>query len=215
MFNNTKFNQINDFIEKKAKKKVKIVAVSKNHPVSSVMEAINAGVMIFGENRVQEAQDKFLSIKQKYKEIELHLTGPLQTNKVKQALKIFDVFQTLDREKLAKEFYKHSENLKNKSFFIQVNIGKEASKSGIDPENADGFIKYCLFDLGLNVVGLMCIPPVNDDPLYHFNSLKEISLRNKIDKLSMGMSADYEKGIYCGATHVRIGTKIFGNRNDL
>ena len=136
MFNIKKYNEINDFL-KKSSNSAKIVAISKNHPLQSVLEAINAGVYIFGENRVQEAQDKIQSIKQNNPKIELHLTGPLQSNKVKVAISLFDVFHTLDREKIAREFSKHLESLVNKKIFLQVNIGKEKTKSGIFPEAAD------------------------------------------------------------------------------
>jgi pyridoxal phosphate enzyme (YggS family) len=215
MFDINNYREIEVFIQEKSKKAVKIISVSKNHPKSSVIQAIEAGITDFGENRVQEAQEKFLNLKKDFKNIELHLTGPLQTNKVKQALDIFDVFQTLDREKLAKEFFKHSEKIINKVFFIQINTGKEINKSGIFPEDATEFIKYCISGLGLNIKGLMCIPPINDVPSEHFKFLKSISKKNNITKLSMGMSDDYEEAIECGATHIRVGTKLFGKRNVL
>ena len=132
-FNKPGYLEILDFIKEKSENSVKIVTISKNQPLSSVEEAIFHGIRIFGENKVQEAQRKFAELKQKFKNIELHLTGPLQTNKVKQALLIFDVFQTLDREKLAREFAKNPSIIKNKSFFIQVNTGEEQQKSGISP----------------------------------------------------------------------------------
>ena len=214
-FNKEKYFEIIDFIHKNTKKTVKIVAVSKNHAQESVIEAIKCGVLIFGENRVQEALSKFSEIKRGNKEIELHLTGPLQSNKVKQALEIFDVFQTLDREKLAKEFIKYPNIVKNKKFFIQINTGKEKNKSGILPEDADKFINYCKTEIKLPIIGLMCIPPINDSPSYHFNILKKISNENDLEHLSMGMSGDYEEAVFAGATHIRVGTKLFGKRNDL
>ena len=190
-----------------------MVAVSKNHSVESIKTAINSGIRIFGENRVQEAEKKFTSLKSKFQNIELHLTGPLQTNKVKNAIKIFDLFQTLDREKLAKEFSKHTEFIKNKTFFIQVNIGGEKTKSGILPEIADDFIIYCRHDLKLNIAGLMCIPPINKNPKFYFKNLNDIAKRNNINHLSMGMSNDYIDGLKCGASYIRVGTLLFGNRN--
>ena len=141
MFNSKKFNEINDFL-KNSSNSAKIVAISKNHPLESILEAINSGVYIFGENRVQEAQDKFQKIKQNNPKIELHLTGPLQSNKVKTAISLFDVFHTLDREKIAREFSKYLESLENKKIFLQVNTGKEKSKSGIFPEDVKDFLFF-------------------------------------------------------------------------
>ena len=212
-FNSSNYVQILENISKYSTKNVKMVAVSKNHSVESIKTAINSGIRIFGENRVQEAEKKFTNLKSKFQNIELHLTGPLQTNKVKNAIKIFDLFQTLDREKLAKEFSKHTEFIKNKTFFIQVNIGGEKTKSGILPEIADDFITYCRQDLKLNIAGLMCIPPINQNPTFYFKNLNDIATRNNIDHLSMGMSNDYIDGLKCGATYIRVGTLLFGNRN--
>ena len=213
MFNFSNYTKIKRFIKKNAQNKVKIIAVSKYHPTESIQEAINSGLRVFGENRVQEAATKYLKLKTIFNDIELHLTGPLQTNKVKSALEVFDVFQTLDREKLANEFYKHKESLQDKSFFIQINTGKEASKSGVYAENADEFIKYCLYDLKLSVVGLMCIPPSTENPTPHFSILRKIAAQNNLKQLSMGMSGDYEEAIMGGATHIRVGTALFGTRN--
>ena len=211
-FNIKEYKKIQDFIEKNAEKPCKIIAISKNNPLSSVIDALNFGINIFGENRVQEAQEKFEKLKKKNKNIELHLTGPLQTNKVKSALMLFDVFQTLDREKLAKEFLKNKELIKNKKFFIQVNTGAEVNKSGIFVSDASKFIDYCKEDLKLNIVGLMCIPPIEDEPKEHFLLLEQIAKKNKLMELSMGMSGDYEKGVLSGATYIRVGTKFFGER---
>ena len=180
--------------------------------IESVVEAVGFGVRIFGENRVQEAFQKFFEIKKNVLDLELHLTGPLQTNKVKRALEIFDVFQTLDREKLAKEFCKNQKSILNKKFFVQVNIGKEQTKSGIDPENSKEFIGYCKNDLNLNIVGLMCIPPNGQDPKPFFTHLKKIAKLSEVKLLSMGMSNDFEIAIECGADYVRVGTALFGKR---
>ena len=211
-YNHQSYLEIIDFIKKNAKKCVKIVAVSKNHPQSSIISAISSGVKIFGENRVQEALLKFSSLKKTNKDIELHLTGPLQTNKVKDSLEIFDVYQTLDREKLAKEFCKFYDKILKKIFFIQINIGKEENKSGIMPEDANDFINFCYHDLKMNVKGLMCIPPINEDPVEYFKKIENIGNKHRLEYLSLGMSADYEIGIKAGATHIRVGTKIFGER---
>ncbi|MDC0195104.1 YggS family pyridoxal phosphate-dependent enzyme, partial [Alphaproteobacteria bacterium] len=205
-FNYTKYQEVQGYIDKKSLYSAKIIAVSKNHPKTSVEEAILNGVTIFGENRVQEALEKFTSIKKNNSTIELHLTGPLQTNKVKTALSIFDIFQTLDREKLALQFNKYPELLKNKLFFIQVNTGKEKTKSGLFPEHTDEFVKFCKFDLNISIVGLMCIPPKNEQPKDHFNLLANIAKRNTLQHLSMGMSDDYKSAVLSGATFVRIGT---------
>ena len=211
-FNIAEYNKINSFIEKNSKKTVKIIAISKNHPISSIEKAVSDGVRIFGENRVQEAINKFNIIKTQYEDLELHLTGSLQTNKVKQALEIFDTFQTLDRVKLALEFSKYPNIIKNKFFFVQINTGAEINKSGISLGEANKFIKYCKFDLKINVVGLMCIPPVKENPTNHFNLLKKIAFENNLFHLSMGMSSDYKEGVLSGATYVRVGTKLFGSR---
>ena len=212
-FNSSNYLQILENISKYGNKKVKMVAVSKNHSVESIKTAINSGIRIFGENKVQEAEKKFTNLKKTFQNLELHLTGPLQTNKVKNAIKIFDLFQTLDREKLAKEFSKHTESIKNKIFFIQVNIGGEKTKSGILPEIADDFIIYCRQDLKLNIAGLMCIPPIDKNPIFYFKNLNDIAKRNNINHLSMGMSNDYVDGLKCGASYIRVGTLLFGNRN--
>ncbi len=211
MFNIKKYNEINDFL-KKTSSSAKIVAISKNHSLKSVLEAVNAGVYIFGENRVQEAQEKFQKLKQDNTNIELHLTGPLQSNKVKTAIQLFDVFHTLDREKIAREFSKHSELLINKKFFLQVNIGKEKTKSGIFPEDTKDFLFFLRQEMKLPITGLMCIPPIDDDPTYHFKQLKLLANDNKINELSIGMSDDYEQAIQFNPTYIRLGTILFGKR---
>lgn len=210
MFNINTYNKITEEI-RALEKKTKIIAVSKNHPKESVENALSKGVRIFGENRVQEAKKKFDVLKKTFTDLELHLTGPLQTNKVKVAIDLFDVFHTLDREKLAREFVK-AKNLKNKRFFVQVNTGKEANKSGIYPEMLNEFVNYCRYDLSLNIVGLMCIPPINQDSKEHFSYLANHAKKNNLPQLSMGMSDDYAQAIKMNATYVRIGTALFGKR---
>ena len=212
MFNIHTYNEISQKIQLLGKK-TKIIAISKNHPKSAVELAISHGVMIFGENRVQEAKAKFDYLKKNHPGLELHLTGPLQTNKVREALNLFDVFHTLDREKLAKEFVKVG-GINNKKFFIQVNTGKEQNKSGIYLEELREFINYCKFDLSLNVVGLMCIPPINDQPKKHFSLLAEEAKKNNLSHLSMGMSADYIDAIKLNANYIRVGTALFGERKN-
>ena len=211
MFNINKFNEINEIL-KKHNNSGKIIAISKNQPLESVLDAIGYGVYIFGENRVQEALEKFQKLKQDNTKIELHLTGPLQSNKVKTAIQLFDVFHTLDREKIAREFAKYSELLKNKKIFLQVNIGKEKTKSGIFPEDTKDFLFYLREEMKLPIIGLMCIPPIDDDPAYHFNKLQILANENKIDELSIGMSDDYEKALQFNPSYIRLGTILFGKR---
>lgn len=190
-----------------------LIAVSKTHNADAITPVLEAGQRIFGENRVQEAADKWPLLREKYDDITLHLIGPLQSNKVRQAVKLFDVIQTLDRPKLARALSRvFEEENKRPECFIQVNIGAEDQKAGIDPAGADDFIKLCRDELGLPVTGLMCIPPANEDPAPYFQRLREIAERNGLKNLSMGMSSDYEVAIEEGATHVRVGTAIFGSR---
>ncbi len=212
MFNFKKFNEINEIL-KKYSNSGKIVAISKNHPQESVLEAINHGVHIFGENRVQEAQKKFLKIKQNNSKIELHLTGPLQSNKVKDALLLFDVFHTVDREKIAKEISKHKDLINKKKFFVQINTGKEKSKSGIFPEETKEFLLFLKNEINLQIQGLMCIPPIEDDPKYHFNQLQNLANENNISDLSIGMSGDYNEALPFKPAYIRLGTILFGERH--
>ena len=211
MFNIKKYNEINKYL-KKTSNYAKIVAISKNHSQESVLEAISLGVNRFGENRVQEAKEKFTKIKQNKPNIELHLTGPLQSNKVKAAVSLFDVFHTLDREKIAREFSKYRDLLVNKKFFLQINTGKEKTKSGIFPEDTKDFIFFLKNEMKLPISGLMCIPPVDQDPTDHFSKLRLLAKENKINELSIGMSDDYEKALAFHPTYIRLGTILFGKR---
>ena len=191
---------------------VKLIAVSKVQPNEKVEAVLKEGHRCFGENRVQEALNKWPSFKENYENVELHLIGPLQTNKTRQAFELFDVIQTLDRPKLAKSFA----NLTQErgfcpSLFIQVNTGEEQQKTGVLPKDLDIFIKDCQ-SMDLRIDGLMCIPPLNEEPALHFSLLRKMQERNNIRFLSMGMSSDYESAIMFGATHVRIGSAIFGER---
>ena len=191
----------------------KLVAVSKKQDNYKIDKALACGQKIFGENRVQEAITRWQKRLDTDIELELRLIGPLQTNKVKQALNFFDVIETIDREKIAIEIAKNFHNkVKTKSFYIQVNTGNEPQKSGIDPLQADTFINYCIKDLNLPVVGLMCIPPITEEPSMHFLLLRKIAYRNNLSELSMGMSSDYTDAIKFGATSVRIGSLLFGER---
>ena len=190
-----------------------LVAVSKKQSEERIDLAINLGQKSFGENRVQEAQQRWLKKLEINKNVELRLIGPLQSNKVKQALKLFDIIETIDREKLANEIAKSYNNqAKTKSFYIQINTGSEAQKSGLNPLEADTFIEYCIKDLKLPIVGLMCIPPQYEESSMHFAFLKKIADRNNLVELSMGMSNDFIEAIKFGATSVRIGSLFFGSR---
>ncbi len=191
---------------------VTLVAVSKVHPAAAVEAALAAGHRVFGENRVQEAEGKFPALKAAYPDLRLHLIGPLQTNKVKEALQVFDVIETVDRPKLARALAKESAKLGvSPDCYIQVNTGEEPQKAGVAPAEADAFVAECR-ELGLQVKGLMCIPPVDEEPSLHFAFLREIAKRNGLAGLSMGMSGDYETAVRFGATLVRVGTGIFGAR---
>lgn len=192
---------------------VSLVAVSKTHPKEAVQAALEAGHRVFGENRVQEATQKYSGLRRKYGGLVLHLIGPLQTNKVRDAVALFDVIETVDRPRLAAALAKElARSERPVKVMIQVNTGEEPQKAGILPGEADEFIRACRDTYGLPVRGLMCIPPIDEEPAMHFALLAEMAKRNGLDKLSMGMSGDYETAIRLGATHVRIGTAIFGQR---
>ena len=192
----------------------KLIAVSKKQEEYKIELAIKSGQKFFGENRVQEAEQRWQKRIKKFKDIELRLIGPLQTNKVKQALNLFDIIETIDREKLAKEIANNFNNQsKTKYFYIQINTGSEIQKSGLIPSNADAFIGYCRKDLKLPIIGLMCIPPQEEEPAMHFALLKKIADRNNLTELSMGMSNDFEEAIKFGATSLRIGSLFFGPRS--
>ena len=196
-----------------ARSSVELIAVSKTHPAEAVIAALEAGQRVFGENRVQEAAANFPALRARYPDLKLHLIGPLQTNKVRLAVETCDAIQTLDRDKLAEalaaELAKQGKRL---DLFVQVNTGEEPQKAGVPPAEADAFIRRCVQQYKLPVVGLMCIPPAEEHPAPHFALLREIARRNDLDQLSMGMSGDYELAIQFGATHVRVGTAIFGQR---
>ena len=193
--------------------RVSLVAVSKTFGVEDITPLIAAGQRLFGENRVQEAAQKWPELKTQTRDIELHLIGPLQTNKVKQALALFDVIHTLDRPRLAQALAKERDGGATlPRLFIQVNTGEEPQKAGVAPKDADRFIAQCREELSLPIEGLMCIPPADEEPSGHFMLLAEMARRNGLAGLSMGMSADFETAIRCGATHVRVGSALFGAR---
>jgi hypothetical protein len=193
--------------------KVTLVAVSKTHPAATVRQALVAGHRVFGENRVQEAQAKYPELREAFPDLTLHLIGPLQTNKVRDAVAIFDVIESVDRARIAQALAKEMEHSgRRRPCLIEVNTGEEPQKAGILPAEADEFIIQCRDRLALPILGLMCIPPIDEEPAPHFALLREIARRNGLEVLSMGMSADFEKAIRFGATHVRVGTAIFGTR---
>lgn len=193
---------------------VTLVAVSKTFDADHIRPVLEAGHRVFGENRVQEAAEKWPGLRDDFPDLTLHLIGPLQTNKVKQALDLFDVIETVDRPKLARALAREMEKQgKRLPCFIQVNTGEEPQKAGVLPGEADAFIKECVKEIGLSVVGLMCIPPVEAEPSLHFALLRKIAERNGLERLSMGMSGDYDVAVRFGATHVRVGSGIFGARD--
>ena len=197
----------------KHKNLTELIAVSKNFGEESIIHAIKSGITNFGENRIQECLVKYNKILNIYPNIKLHMVGPLQTNKLKKALELFDTIHTIDREKLVKHISKNiSLKTKKKNFFIQVNIGLETQKFGITPNETHEFVNWCKNDYNLNVIGLMCIPPMNFPAEEYFVKIKELALTCNLQKLSMGMSNDYKIAIKCGATHIRLGTAIFGER---
>ncbi|MBO9421995.1 YggS family pyridoxal phosphate-dependent enzyme [Labrenzia sp. R4_2] len=193
---------------------VTLIAVSKTFEADAIRPALETGHRVFGENRVQEAMGKWPELRGAYDGIELHLIGPLQSNKAKEAVTTFDVIHTVDRQKIAKalkaEMNKQGRDL---PCFIQVNTGEEPQKAGIPPKEVDQFVKECKETVGLNIVGLMCIPPVDEAPGEHFALLQKIAARNGLSQISMGMSSDYETAVGFGATHVRVGSAIFGSRD--
>jgi PLP dependent protein len=192
---------------------VALVAVSQTHPAESVRAALTAGHRLFGENRVQEAQAKYPRLREAFPDLVLHLIGPLQTNKVKDAVALFDVIESVDRPRLAAALAEEmARSGRQLPCLVEVNTGEEPQKAGVLPEAADGFIVECRDRLGLRIAGLMCVPPQDEPPAPHFALLREIARRTGLELLSMGMSADFETAIRFGATHVRVGTAIFGAR---
>ena len=209
-----RFDKINSNIKKlNFDKKVKIIAVSKTFSIEHIKPLIDYGHNHFGENKVQEAISKWTDIKKQNDNIKLHMVGRLQSNKAKDAVKLFDFIHSLDNQKLADTLSKHQNNLQKKlKYFIQVNIGNELQKSGIKVSELEAFYNYCINEANLKIVGLMIIPPNDNKPDKYFKSLSELNKSLALEELSMGMSADYEKAINQGATFVRIGSSIFGSR---
>ena len=195
-------------------KNANIVAVSKTFPISHILPLINHGHNHFGENKVQEAQEKWTSLKNDFPNLKLHLIGKLQTNKVKFALPLFDYIHSLDSIKLAEKI---SLEQKKKNFkpkiFIQINLGKENQKAGIDEDNLENFYLKCVSEYNLNIIGIMCLPPFDEDPIPFFKKMQNLSESLKLKEISMGMSNDYMNALKFKATYIRVGSKIFGNRS--
>jgi pyridoxal phosphate enzyme (YggS family) len=198
----------------RAPQSITLIAVSKTQPAEAIVEAIEAGQIDFGENRVQEAIEKWPALKEQFPQVRLHLLGNLQRNKLRDALGLFDVFHTLDRGKLAAGMarLRDDENIAMPECFIQVNSGEEQQKAGVTPLQVDDFVRECRDDHGLDIAGLMCIPPMGEDSALHFSFLSKLARRNGLAGLSMGMSGDFEMAVEMGATYVRVGTAIFGAR---
>lgn len=193
---------------------ITLIAVSKVQPLPRIETVLQQGQRVFGENRVQEAQTRWPALLERYEGVELHLIGPLQTNKLKAAVDLFDVIQTLDRDRLARKLAETAQQRgRCPSLYVQINTGEEAQKAGISPEKADAFIAACRGEYDLPIEGVMAIPPADEDPQPHFEMLADIGQRNGLEGLSMGMSSDFEQAIAHGATCVRVGSALFGARD--
>jgi PLP dependent protein len=192
---------------------VTLVAVSKTFDAASVRPLLDAGHRVFGENRVQEAETKWPALKAEHADVDLHLIGPLQSNKARQAVLLFDVIETIDRDKIAAEIAREmARQGRSPRLYVQVNTGSEPQKAGIEPKDAVSFVENCRAAHGLSIEGLMCIPPADENPGPHFALLEKLAREAGVDRLSMGMSADYELAVAFGATSVRVGSAIFGGR---
>jgi len=206
--------EINEICKKKQLKTIpQIIAVTKTFSFDEILPLLQSNHNHFGENKIQEAENKWSQTRNEYPKLQLHMLGKLQTNKAKKAVKLFDYIHSLDSFKLAEKIYKYEKELNKKlKLFIQVNLGEESQKSGINLENLGNFYNYCAKDLSLNILGLMCLPPINVNPDHFFKNLKTASDNLRLKHLSMGMSADYENAISNGSTFLRLGTAIFGER---
>ena len=208
-------NKVNEIISKKQlKTKPKIVVVTKTFPLNKILPLLENGHIHYGENKIQEAENKWIDTKNRYKNLQLHMIGKLQTNKAKKAVKLFNYIHSLDNAKLALKLSHHEKELNKKvKLFIQVNLAEEPQKSGIMFNDLNNFYNYCTKDLSLNVIGLMCMPPVDSNSQEYFKKLKKAAEQLNLEDLSMGMSSDYEQAILSGSTYLRLGTTILGERN--
>jgi len=210
-------NKVNDIVDKKQlKTNPEIIVVTKTFPFSNIEPLLNSGHIHFGENKVQEAENKWSKIKKENKNIQLHMVGGLQSNKAKKAVMLFDYIHSLDNDRLAMKISEYQKELNKKTkLFIQINIGDEEQKSGIKLNLLDEFYNYCTKELSLNIIGLMCLPPMENDSNKYFKSLFQTAIKLNLKELSMGMSSDYESAILNNSTFLRIGTLIMGNRNSI
>tara|TARA_B100001167_G_scaffold166124_1_gene114997 strand:+ start:351 stop:1019 length:669 start_codon:yes stop_codon:yes gene_type:complete len=208
-------DKVNDIVNQKQLKIVpKIIVVTKTFPLSEIMPLLKNGHVHYGENKVQEAEDKWTETKNNFKNLQLHMIGKLQTNKAKKAVKLFDYIHSLDNAKLALKLFQYQKELSKKiKLFIQVNLAAEKNKSGVMLNELNHFYNYCAKELSLNVIGLMCLPPVDSNSQEYFKLLKKTAQGFNLKELSMGMSADFEKAILYGSTYLRLGTLILGKRN--
>ena len=208
-------NNVNEIIkQKQLKTEPNIIIVTKTFPLKKIIPFLDHGHLHYGENKIQEAEVKWLDIKNKYKDVQLHMIGNVQSNKAKKAVKLFDYIHSLDNAKLASKISQYEKELNKKTkLFIQVNLGEEAQKFGISLKDLNNFYSYCTNDLLLNVIGLMCLPPINSDTENYFKTLKDAADKFKLPNLSMGMSSDYENAVINGSTFLRLGTIILGQRN--
>ena len=208
-------DKVNDIVNQKQLKIVpKIIVVTKTFPLSEIMPLLKNGHVHYGENKVQEAEDKWTETKNHFKNLQLHMIGKLQTNKVKKAVKLFDYIHSLDNDKLALKLFQYQKELSKKiKLFIQINLAGEKHKSGVMLNELNHFYNYCAKELSLNVIGLMCLPPEDSNSQEYFKLLKKTAEGFNLEELSMGMSADFEQAILNGSTHLRLGTLILGKRN--
>ena len=207
-------NKVKEVVDKKQLKTTpQIIAVTKSFPLNKVTPLLEIGHIHYGENKIQEAESKWINLKKKYKNIQLHMLGKLQSNKAKKAVKLFDYIHSLDNAKLATKLKQYEKELGIKTkLFIQVNIAGESQKSGILLNDIDRFYNFCTKELSLNIIGFMCLPPINSDSNKYFKILKKTTEKFNLTDLSMGMSADYDQAILNGSTYLRLGTAIFGER---
>ena len=208
-------SKINEIVNKKQlKTKPNIIVVSKKFSLDKIKLLIENGHIHYGENQIQEAENKWSNFKNQYNKLQLHMVGKLQSNKAKKAVKLFDYIHSLDNEKLASKIFEYEKELNKKTkLFIQINLGDESQKSGIIFKDVKNFIEYCTKDLSLSIIGLMCLPPINANASDYFIMLKEAAIKFSLPELSMGMSSNYETAIECGATYLRLGTAILGKRS--
>ena len=208
-------NKVNDIINKKQlNTRPKIIVVTKTFSLNNITPLLQSGHNHYGENKIQEAEKKWSEVKKKYKNLQLHMIGKLQSNKAKKALQLFDYIHSLDNERLASKLSEYQKELKkNVKFFIQVNLANEKHKSGISLNELNHFYNFCIKKLSLNIIGLMCLPPMDSDAHEYFKLLKESAIKLNLNELSMGMSADFELAVLNGSTYLRLGTLIMGKRN--